>query len=676
MSEAVTFQDLETALSSDFDKPFFAIDHSNEDTVLNWLKNELNRIDNDNVNADELCKNNYLRYKGMQYFNTIYQPRDVLEAQRKYVPQLVLPLISDAIDEKTARLMEVKPYVTVLPKNDETIDKQDVRVAKSFLSHVDYTQKLDGKFTQTVLSSKIDGEAFVWIRWNPDLGDSVADDEMANIIETNPELKAKVESLKNGDVEVILKSRKNVRYPKVERWDLVDYVFIIEYDWTEAVKRDYPEKADKITDDADCEVFNYETMRGYHLRNRVKKVHFYHRKTKYLPEGYECCFVKAALLKHGPLQYAHGDLPIERLCDLKTDKEISGQSMIDKTKAMVSQINNMINMAIKMYALAGMAKWFVQAGAVDDEQLNNDLNIVKVKQGADKPILAQANPVGQGHFQFIDKLMEWYYNLSKSSSVVRGEPPPGVTAFVALQFVSESESRRLKTEVQDVNSFVQNVYDKVLKTCAQFYKKDEKRTMMVLGRDNQWEMQDLNIEAILKPYVVVLQNTSGLSESKALRTQQVLDLEKTFPGMVPREQVAEMTGLAQGEKFLDVAARAVRAAEDENQKMSEDGVQVPPEKWEEHVTHWKIHVQEMQPMGFKEKASPEVKKAFEEHIMTHEMFMQQAALVNPAYQAQLAMLPGFPLFMLPLPPSVTNPIPTELPPPDVPQEMAPAQSPV
>ena len=145
-------------------KPFFCIDLSSEDTVLNWLKDEFASLKNEGENRAFKNKNNYLRYKGYQYLNSVYYPRDVLETQRKYTPQMVLPLISDAVDEKVARLMEFKPNVVVIPAHDETQDKNDAKVAKRFLDYIDYNQKLDQKFRQILTSSKISGEAFAWIR--------------------------------------------------------------------------------------------------------------------------------------------------------------------------------------------------------------------------------------------------------------------------------------------------------------------------------------------------------------------------------------------------------------------------------------------------------------------------------------------------------------------------------
>lgn len=654
------------------EKPFFALDLTNEDVILNWLKKTQQDIVNNNVTFLQRVKNNLLRYKGYQYLNSVYYPRDVLESQRKYTPQMVLPLISDAVDEKTARLMEFKPNVVVVPVHDESRDKNDAKVAKRFLSHIDYVQKLDSKFTGIVRNSKIAGESFAWIRWNPDLGDILKDVSILNKAQMagGDDNKNPMEQIRNGDIEVVKKTSHWVCYERAESWDKVNYCFVVELEYVEALKLDYPEKADQIREDSDAKLFDFDKMEEIPIAGKCKKIHFYHKKTKYLPQGYEACFTQSALLKTGPLSYEHGELPIERLVDIENDEELNGQSFIDKVKSVAAQVNNSLNMVVKMMMLAGYAKWFVEAGAVDDQALTNDINIVKIKQGAKPPTLAQGNPVGPAHLQFIEKLQEWFYKFSKSNSVIQGEPPKGVTAFVALQYVSESESRRLNTEVQQLNQFVRNVYDKILKTAAQYYRPDEPRTMMIMGKDNRWENFPLDTASLTKPFAIMIQNTSGLSDSKAVKTQQLIDLNQAFPGAVPQEQVLEMTGLAQGDKFIDVGSAAARSAEDENEYIMDGKGQIEPAEFEDSLVHWKIHVQAVQALNFKLKAPPEVVQNMYDHILATEMLLIDKGMQNPTMFQTLAAIPNFPMLMeLPIqPPLPPMPLPGELPPEAVPLE--------
>ena len=664
MSEMISFDDLDNIKATQSNKPFFAIDLQSDSDVLNWLKEELASIKSSGEIRLERAKNNYLRYKGIQYFNDIYQPRTSDPVPKKYTPQLVLPLISDSIDETTSRLMELKPGIVVLPMNDEAKDKVDAKVAKKFLSHIDRLQKLDHKYQKLSRNAQVAGESFLWVRWNPDLGDKVEGSDQIKSTEEGQQVQAAVFQ---GDAEVVHKTVNWLFYQNAESWDKVDYCYIVELDYVEAMKLDYPEVADKITEDSEAKVFDFDKMEQIDLKGMCRKVTFYHKATKYMPNGYESCFTLNTVLKKGPLDPCYdGQLPIVRLIDIENDEELHGQSHIDKTKGISSNANNILNSIIKMFMLAGYAKWFVEAGAVDDNHLNNDIGIVKVKPGAKAPVLAQANPVGQGHFTMVDKFIELYYKFSKSNSIVRGEPPPGVTAGVALQYVSESESRRSATSVANFNLAVREVNEKILKVAGTKYRTDDKRTMLLMGKENRWENVDLDIEALKKDYSVLIQNTNGLSDSKALRMQQVIDLADKYPDMLPREQVIEMVGFGQADKAYDIATVAARAAEEENEQMQDDGQVIEVAPWEDHITHWKIHTQSVQPIGFKQKAPLEVIQAMESHILSTEMEMIDQAMKNPMYMESLKMLVGFPMLAeLPLMPppmpidSMGNPLPMD-----------------
>jgi hypothetical protein len=142
----------------------------------------------------------------------------------------------------------------------------------------------------------------------------------------------------------------------------------------------------------------------------------------------------------------------------------------------------------------------------------------------------------------------------------------------------------------------------------------------------------------------MLQNTSGLSDSKAVRTQQLIDLNAAFPNQLPQSQIIEMLGLAQGDKFYDIGSAAARAAEQENETIFDGQGQVEPMEYEDHLTHWRVHLQSIQSMGFKQKASPEIQNAIKLHIMAHEYLMIDLAVKSPPFAQMVGALPGFPLF--------------------------------
>jgi len=651
---AVTFEDLDQTNAPDnTKKPFFMVDTTNEDELLQWLTSTLTQMKTDSWYRLEKIRNNYLRYKGVQYIMQVYQPRDVPETRKRYMPQMVQPMIRDAIDEKVSRLMESKPTIMVIPRDDEERDKVDAKIAKRFLSSVDQLEDLQSLYREWLKNAEIAGESFLWSRWNPDKGDILREYEMLDPQDPKVPMRR---ALRQGDVECKVISAENCFYEEHPSKDYrdVNFQFIVEYEYTDGLKQDYPHKAGDIhSEPLGTYYFDYSTLEEKPLEGFTRKITFYHKSTKYLPQGFEAVFTTKALLKGTPLPKEYdGKLPARRLIMTKNERELHGESTIEPTRMMASTVNNYENMITKNLMLMSNAKWFVEDGSVDPQQLNNDTGIVKVKPGAGKPVLAQANPVSPQLMEHSKQLTDKFYRFMKSNSVVQGEPPPGVTAFVALQYVSEAESRRLSTEVHHLQTGIVDVNQMILDICAEKYRPGEERTMMVAGKDMRWNMMKYDPATLKKKFSVVMQNTTGLPDSRSGKIQATMETEKTFPGMLPREQVVEMLGFGQSpEKFYDIAGAAAQAAEEENEYLLDGQGGMEPQEYEDHITHWRIHVAGIQNTAFKTKLSPEIQQNMLNHILATEMLMQDMIMKSQTFAQKVAIeCPQFPMLMAPLPP--------------------------
>lgn len=639
-----SFDELQNANLADNQKSFFELDLNNENDILDWLNRELGNLKASSWTRLESVKNNYLRYKCVQYQQQVYTPRDVLETQKTYQPQIVIPFIRDVVDEKVARLTEYDPYIYPMPTHDETKDKNDAKIAKRFLDHIKYTKDMPSKIRKFIRNSKVGGESYLWITWDPDQGEPVQFvkkmmDQNAPYTEDQP----MQETTMQGDVSIKNKTQFFVYRPEKD-WEDTDYVFVIEWAETAKLKAEYPAKRDSIQSETQEPFFDFNSLTEQFVTNQCRKIYFYHKKTKFLPEGYEACFVPTALLKKGRLSYEHGLLPIVPLLDCENPDEHRGIPLIEYLRALPAALNNALNATVKAFMLAGNPKWFVQSNSIDEQQLTNDVGIVKVKMGATEPKLMQANPISGQFQQFFGLMKELYYQMSRTNSISRGDLPQGVTANVALQFVSESENRRSAEETRKVQEAIKEAYTLILKTCGQYYKPEDERTMQVVGSDNKYALEDYDVAAIAKPYHLILQNVSGLPESKALRTQFVIDMSNARPGLFPDEQVNEMLGFGQTEKYMDLASIAARAAEDENEMMMNTGQYVEPAEYEDLITHWRIHIQPLQAVGFKLKLPKDNQDMMKSHILATEMLMTEQAKFSPQFLGKLVMLPQFPMF--------------------------------
>lgn len=665
MSQAIFFDDLGEAAAQGYKrKPFFAIDHSSDDELLRWFKEEISYLKDEYKEWHEEIKNNYKRFKEIQYKTQIFSSRDLPDKKTRYTPNIVAPLVRDITDERIARMMEFKPNVVILPQHDEQQDKVDAKIAKKFVKHIEKQERIDYKLQKFLRTAYVAGEGYLILTWNPDKGYPMPDSEKVG------------KTVFVGDIDVRHASPLRLLMEKRLDDGEPEYCFYFEYEYGDVLKKKYPSKALDL-DKRSATYYDAEKMEDVTVPGKVTKVTFWHKKTPFLPDGFECVFVEDTILKKSPLPYQHGKIPVVVLTDNENIEESHGRSFINSIKGMVTYFNNLLNMGVKQMTLMSWPKWFVDAGSVDPQQLNNDTGIVTIKPGSRAPVLSQGSPVSPQLMAWKDRALEWIYAWGKSNSVIRGDPPTGVTAFVALQYVSESENRRMNTSVVKFNEAVRLMYEMVLTTCGQYYKKEDKRTLLVIGKDGSWSAENYDPSSLAKPYSIVIQNASALPDSKAARTQYIIDLAKNFPDLFPKEQLIEMLDLAQSDKFIDEASSAARAAEAENEMMMEGEDPGEPQPHEYLIVHWKIHLSAMQDIGFKQKATPETKKLFEEHLLATEYLMFEKAKKSETFLSELMKLPLYPIYFEadlkeimapppPPPPSQPIPMPGEgevLPPP-------------
>lgn len=673
MSETF-FDELDSQSTSEQRKPFFAIDRNNDEVLLQWLKAEFAFLRKEYQQWHEEIRNNYKRYKEIQYRDQMYERRDIPDRKTQYMPQLVAPIIRDITDERIARMMEFKPAVSILPNDDEIQDKSDAKVAKKFIRHIDIQERLEYKWQKFLRMVFVAGEGYMVTRWDPTKGDIISDAPEGEM------------ALAMGDVDEQVYSPLRWMKEKTTDEKDPDYGFLIEFEYPEKLKRQYPSKADQIKTNRTVSHYDPILMEEKADDFKCMKITFWHRKTVYLPKGFECIWNFDLILNKKDLPYDHGKLPVVEMKDNENPEEGIGRSFINSIKGMVSYVNNLLNMSIKQMSLMSWSKWFVDRDSVDKAQLNNDTGIVELAKNSREPKLAQGSPVSPQVMEWINKGLELVYNWGKSNSVVRGEPPPGVTSFVAMQYASESESRRMNLNVIKFAEAVRLKYQMILATCAQYYKKEDERTMLVLGKDNAWAVDNYDPASLWKNYSIIIQNQTALPDSKSAKTQYLLDIEARKPGFFSNEQFAEMLDLSNSEKYMDMQGAAARAAEAENELMMEGKAPPEPREFEFLITHWKSHVMAMQDLSIVTNAPENVLQLFKDHVMATEMLMADQAVKSPQFAQALMTLEQWPMLFtmpppLPMPPAMGPQGEIGPPPPPtssqqmIPQEQGPGMGP-
>lgn len=558
-------------------------------------------------------------------------------AERRTQP-VVINHLYDLTEQRISRLSRYKPAFDVLPANEEYRDRTAAKLQKQILDFIARRQQVDFKITELERWNAVFGEIYLMVEWNDSLGDKRKD------------------GTRTGDVSWKIRDPRWVFLdPKRQYEDCRWAIEIFEVINREEAKKRYGVK--DIPDDARGDVILGDVGMYDLMKDDVVVWRFHYKPDSILEEGLVAKVVGGEVVEfeNEEYPYSHGDFPWERHTDIDVPSRLYGSSFYRNLKPMQRLYNKHTAMISRNIALTAHPKWMMPQGSCNVKALGNSVTIVEYRGGV-APQLVTFPSTSSEVFAFRDSMRDEMSIVAGIQGVSRGEPPPGVKAGIALQFLEEQEASRANTQIIKHNDLIRRAFTKTASIVGDYYPETSKeRLIRVVGKNNEWAVQSLDGLKASSGYDIIILNSTALSESKAGRIQQIIELNQYFQGLISPEQAADLLDLAQPNKFYDITTAAIKQAESENEDIL-DGKKVShPQKFEDHLNHWRTHIIRMQSRTFKEQVPEERQQELFDHVGMHEMLMLEIAQTNPGYNQVLAQLPNFPIFF-PLPPPLPQPM--------------------
>ena len=601
---------------------------------LKWFKDYYPHIEKMNQDRIEQLYNNLLWYTGQYDHAKEYRLSLGGNREEKLTPRrvpLVVNHIFDLTEQRIARLSRFKSNVKALPVNDEFEDKKSAEFADLILRQLNNQNQFDLKLQEIERWNAVFGEMYLDIDWDPTIGDK----------------NAKGERL--GDVKYCLappffKLFDYKRHYEDTRWVLEVHRIM----HVEEVRKKYGKK---VEPDGRTSVYSYEFLKD-HLHSKqpdeVVVYRFVYPPDEFVPEGAYILFTREKVLEMASAYpYSHNKFPFVRLTDIDVPSRLHGMSLFEHLKPIQHNYNKTTSLISKNIFLVAHPKIMMPEGAAKVESMGNSATAVTFR-GPVAPSVVTFPPNPPEVYGFRDKLKEEMEQIGGVFGVSRGAPPPGIRAGIALQFLEEQELQRANTSIVKHNNFIVEVNEMAISVAGDYYNTDKEggdgRLVRILGPNSQYQIKTLSEVNLSGPYTINIQNTTALADSRAGRTQQVIDLAQNIPGLLSREQIADLLDLGAPEKFYSIATAALRAAESENEEMLRGEEVSDPDVYEQHIQHWRSHAIVVQGRFYKEDVPEAIKAEMREHLAIHEMFMLEAAMDSPEASAEIRTLQGFPLF--------------------------------
>lgn len=678
-----TFEEID--LPSQDLRPLWSLeDLEDEKDVLDWCKKTVDLCQSYYRYHFQVQMDNLLLYKGIQWLNQDKYSNRFLDRNgvvTRRSPKVVINHLFDFVEQWVSRLTRFRPVVAVSPTNTEWEDAQDAKISKDVLDHIWYQNTIDNYCQEFARQTKIFGEAYMFITWNKNKGDLHPDYVKLNsngvrapVLDQagQPVMGEKGQQLfidkavRVGDVEYKIEPPWHVYDQPCRNRDNIDWTIRWTVEDVDYLKAKYPDKAKDIVYDGTNQVFeNYRLDIGK-LKNEVVTYELFHKSTEFLDKGRYIKFTRGAILENTTLPYQHGNLPYVRLTDIDVPDQIRGMSFFQQLFPLQHQINACASLIYKSLVLFAHPKIVMPDGACEINQLVNESTIVTY-QGGIPPTLMASSPVSGELFSYLDKLEITAEKLSGIFTMSRGQAPSGVRAAKALRVLEEQEDKRahIMSIKYNQNALVENA-KMTLSVAGTYYQDSDGRLARVVGKNNEFRLRAFKKANLSKPYDIRIENTTALSQSPAARIEEVTELANIrLDPMSPisKEQFVHFLDFGRSEEFRDALTRSIECARSENEDLLYGQPVAPPRPDEDLIGHWREHKVVPQSREYKEGIVPETnRKLFEEHFYNTEYLMfikafglisplgAQLSMGNPNFQAQLSMLPDWPLvFKIPVP---------------------------
>ncbi len=640
-------------------KPYPAIDKKDKKEVLKWCSTVVKTLEKQSLTRNASSRKNLETYRGHTGSNRTDVRRADTQAVNR-VNKFVVNHLHDMTETRISQLSRLKPSVNVLPTNDEYEDRNAAKTVKFLIDHLWYINNVDEIRQKMLRNAFVFGESYCFVTWDKDKGDlhplyvkardrgvslNYVDEEGNRVLDENKKpmkIDPKVPVL-TGDVKYEVEVPWRVYMQRQRQMDKVEYVFRVRVEATETLKKEYPDKANQIKESTDVKSFDTDDLAGHFLEEDTVYYEFYHKKTKHCPEGSYIKFTDDVILEMSGIPFSHGKLPFVRITDMDIPEQLNGVSQYELVKPIQNMHNNLSTLLAKNIYMMGHAKWVMPRGACKIESLGNDNTIVQY-QGPIAPQMMQTIPNPQEAYSFRDSLRNEMGQIYGVQGVSRGQPPKGITAAVALQFLNEQEQERNSTTVIKHNDMIKSLANMTIAVCGDNYDANDGRMLRIVGKNNRYSIRHFDTANLHKSYDVRLELGSGLPESKAGKVQRIIEVMQMKPTLLSDERWIDLLDLGNSDKMNSLMTVSIRAAESENEDIMAGRFVGDPEEFEDHIIHWKTHTKSMQERTFKEECPIDYREEMMEHIAIHEFLMVEKAKTNPAFEARLAELPNFPVF--------------------------------
>lgn len=626
------------------------INHQDEDELLAWLVRDIDTKFRSRSSRMEAIRKLDAMFKGLAYDvggrSNTNELEDSVGTRR---PKSISNFLNEMVEAKVSQRARFKPSIAVIPNEVNIDDENRAEAVKLLLTAKAQEIDLDGSISAGDKINFLSGESYTYVCWNKSLGGISPQFKKAleQGLEPKYEDGTPIPVIYNGDIDVYPMGPDRVYHELgKKRWMDVNDVTITEWVHTDELKAEYPDRADDIeaTDGSYHQYYDMSNRGEYEYHALVLK--YYFRPNRFLPKGAYIKFTPSCLLEVVLDRYPYNDnqLPIVFDTDIDSQGELTGRPFTANIEKM-QRLHDMTSASMaRGYAIANSPKWLYQKGTIDANKLSNQYSSLEVK-GPIMPQLVSFNGVPSASLEILQWAERGIEKASTVYGISRGEPPKGVKAAVALQFLDEQELQRESRGMAKRQRRTLDIYAKILSRMQQYYTPEDGRIFRYLGEDNGYMVVDFQSMDITGQFDIRFEHSSALPDSKTGKIAAILDLNTATQAdpMFNKEAIAQMLELGNDRRFKTQNTSGLKAAQFKLQKILANEPHPEPRPWDDFIVEYPVFTSALRQREFKGE-DPQVMTSLANYVRGMEFLMWKKAQMNPAFKMKAMLFNEYPIF--------------------------------
>ncbi len=605
-----------------------------EEDLVKEVLDDFKKRQEERRNYESQWKLNMNFLMGNQYCN-IGPSGEVEEYDKDYFWQEreVYNHIAPIIDSRLAKLLNLKPTMTVVPASGDERDVKTAKLSKKIVNAVYNKLSVSGIISEANKWSEVCGTSFYKITWNSGKGPVLGEAEKGNAISC-------------GDVEVSICPPFEIFPESSSCSDISDCKSLIH---ARAFHIDDIKKIWGVdVEGKDIDVFsldNVQSIGGYGYFGNVGKVvngvrnnyaiviEKYESPTIEFPSGRLIIIAGDKLVHISELPYVNGEdgercFPFIRQTSIEHPGCFWGSSIIERLIPLQRSYNTIKNRKHEFMNRLSMGVLTVEDGSVDTDNLEDEgLSPGKVlvyRQGSTPPSFMSFGRVPVDFATEEATLLNEFTYVSGVSDLLRNSAAHYANmSGVALQVLAEQDDTRLSITSDRVKEAIKLMAKHVLRLYRQFA--TVPRLSKIVGDNGEIEVFYFNSSDISSDDIV-FETGNEIGETVAQKRSMVFDLlnagllhdENGKLSNRMRVKALDLLGFGVWENAQDINELHLKKASNENLKFIK-GEKVEPLEVDDHDIHVNEHTALMLTDEFEKKQAknPNLTESILKHIRKH-----------------------------------------------------------